>query len=320
MFGKKRIALLMALILLLGLTACGGKNTQPQVALCLRQADDGLTAGYHTALESALTKAGYTVTLADAKNDQAEQLAQIDVFIAEGYDLLVVDPVLVAEAETVLEKAKAEEIPVIFINHEPAAAVLESWDKTCFVGSDAAAPGLMQGELVLDLPNRGDVNGDGVLSYVVVGGPEDHMDAKLRAETCVEALAEADLPLLHLCTGAGDWTRESGERLCREVLAKYGRDIEVVFCSNGAMAVGAAAAISDSGWILGRDIYLVGIDADQEVLNLVQQDKMIGTVGNDIQSQVDQVLAAAVLLLEEQPVEDRYYIDYTPVTRQTMAE
>lgn len=320
MNGKKLAALLLALIFTLGLTACGGKNTQPQVALCLRQADDRSTARYYTALESALTQAGYAVTLVDGKNDQTEQNGRIDVLIAQGYDLLVVDPVLVSEAQTVLEKAKAGDIPVVFINHEPDGAVLESWEKACFVGCDAAKPGLMQGQIILELPNQGDVNGDGVLSYLVLAGPEDHIDARLRTDNCVEVLADAGVPLLHLCTAAGDWTKEAGQRLCREALTKYGRDIEVVFCNNDAMAVGAAAAIGDSGWILGRDIYLVGIDADGEALKLVQQDKMAGTVLVDIQSQVDQVLAAAKLLLEDQPVENRYYIDYTAVTRQNAAD
>lgn len=319
---KKWIAVLLGLVLILNLTACAEKlpGQGMQAALCFRKCDDTLTQPYRDALEEALSGDGYTVCVADAQNDQAEQNRQIDEFIAQKYDILIVDPVMVAEAQTIVDKAKAADIPVLFVGHEPEAAVLESWNKACFIGCDVTKPGMLQGQIVLTLSNQADVNGDGMVSYLMLRGPEAHMDAQLRTDGCVQTLTNAGVTMNRLETVVGDWTEETGERLCKAALSKYGKDIEVIFCNNGAMAVGAASAIQDGGWIQGRDIYLVGISEDREDLALIQQDKMTGTVLDDIQGQVDQVLETIPLLIKNKPVQDQYYIEYIAITRGNVAD
>ena len=51
-----------------------------------------------------------------------------------------------------------------------------------YVGADARQSGKFQGELIADLPNKGDLNGDGVLQYVMVVGDPENVDAKYRTE------------------------------------------------------------------------------------------------------------------------------------------
>ena len=43
-------------------------------------------------------------------------------------------------------------------------------DEVCYVGADARQSGTMQGEIVRDLPNHGDINGDGKVSYIMIEG------------------------------------------------------------------------------------------------------------------------------------------------------
>ena len=308
---NRMLFLLAAACLLLGLSACTGKNETPRIGLCLRQGLEN-DAGYQ-AVKEQLTEAGYQVLVEDAKNDQSRQTQQISSLIEEKCDLLIVEPVQTATADQTVAQAREASVPVLFLNNEPSREVLESWERVCYVGSDAAQPGLLQGQIILELPDRGDINGDGIVTYIVIGGPAEHLDTQLRTETCCKALTEQGIEVVRLDAGSGDWTQASGKRVCEYALAQYGKDIEVVFCNNDAMALGAWTAIADGGRTVGKDIYLVGIGAEKVALDMVQSGGMTGTVSDDPQSLGRQTLAAVEALLSGSAVEKCYYIDYVKI-------
>ena len=68
-------------------------------------------------------------------------------------------------------------IPCILINREPLgdkgdesyAGILNN-ATVCYVGADARQSGTFQGEIIRDLPNHGDINGDGKVSYIMIEG------------------------------------------------------------------------------------------------------------------------------------------------------
>lgn len=303
--------LLLAAVLLLNLPACSEKNALPKVGLCLRQGIE-TDAGYQSVKEH-LDEAGYQVVTLDAKNDQSKQDKQVDRLIAEKCDLLVVEPVQTAAIGGLVAQAKNADVPVLFINKEPAQEVLDIWEKVCYVGSDTAQPGILQGQIILELPDKGDINGDGIVTYIVIGGPADHLDAQLRTETCCKALTDQGIEVVRLDAGSGDWTQAGGKRVCEYALSQYGKDIEVVFCNNDAMALGAWTAIQDGGRTVGTDIYLVGIGGEKMALDMVQNGGMTGTVAADLQGLAKQVTAAADALLNGKNVEKQYHIDYIKI-------
>lgn len=307
----RKILLLVTTLFLFALTACAEKNEPPKIGLCLRKGVE--TEQAYQAVKMRLTEAGYQVYAADAKNDQAKQNQQIESLIAKKVDLIIVEPVQTAAAGGIIAQAKKAAVPVLFFNGEPAREVLESWEKVCYVGSDAAQPGLLQGQIVLQTPDKGDINGDGIVTYIVIGGPADHLDAQLRTESCSKALTEQGIEVVCLDAGSGDWTQAGGKRVCEYALSQYGKDIEVVFCNNDAMALGAWTAIQDGGRTVGKDIYLVGIGGEKMALDMVQNGGMTGTVAADMQALAEQTLAAAYALLSGKTVEKQCYIDYVKI-------
>lgn len=308
--------LLLCMLCLLG---CQKQEEAPEpparVAVCFRQQSESTMTEYTRQVQSALTGAGYEVLTADAKNDQSKQNTQISEFLSGGVKLLVVEPVMVSAAAEVIAQAKTAGVPVLFIHHEPEQEALQLWEKACYVGCDAELASRKQGEIVLQTPDRGDVNGDGIVSYVVIGGPADDLDAQARTEHCTDLLTEASVAAELLEAGHGDWSGESGQRECQRMLSNYGRDIEVVFCNNDAMAVGALEAIREGGRQVGRDIYLVGCDAMPEALTLVDSGDLTGTVTTDPALHAQQITKAAVALLTGQPVQKQYYIEYEGISR-----
>ena len=79
----------------------------------------------------------------------------------------------------------------------------------------------------------------------------------------------------------GQLDQTTAQQDVANALAQYGEKIEVVFCNNDAMALGALQSIEQAGRTVGKDIYLVGVDALKEAVQNVVDGKMTGTVLNE---------------------------------------
>ena len=345
---KKTFALLLAAILMLAtLTACGGgdkpadttggdqqaqepANTPEEtpeapeepaaggnIGVCIYKFDDAFMTTYRNALEKMLKEKGFEVTVVDGNNDQAKQNEQINTFITQGVDALIINPVMTSAADTIIATVKDAGIPTVLINREPTAEQMAAYDKLVYVGCDARQSGTMQGELILDTPNKGDINGDGKVSYIMIQGDPENVDAQYRTEFSVKALTDAGMEVEELNLTRGDWDREKGQTICANDLAQFGDQIEVVFCNNDDMAIGALQSIQAAGRKVNEDIYLVGVDALDAALNEVMNGNMTGTVLNDAVGQataaveqMEALLGGKTFAADEQSV----YVDYVKVT------
>ena len=147
------------------------------IGVCIYKFDDAFMTTYRNALQEILEGKGYTVTFMDGKNDQAEQNNQINNFIAQGVDALIINPVMTSAADAIINTVKTANIPTVLINREPTADQMSAYDKLCYVGCDARQSGTMQGELILETEKKGDINGDGKVSYIMILGDPENIDA-----------------------------------------------------------------------------------------------------------------------------------------------
>lgn len=300
-------------------TAGAGGN----IGVCIYKFDDAFMTTYRNALQEILEGKGYTVTFMDGKNDQAEQNNQINNFIAQQVDALIINPVMTSAADQIIATVKDAGVPTVLINREPTADQMSAYDKLVYVGCDARQSGTMQGELILDTPNKGDINGDGKVSYIMIQGDPENVDAQYRTEFSVKALTDAGMEVEELDLQRGDWDRNKGQEIAQNDLAKFGEDIEVIFCNNDDMAIGALQAIQAAGRKVNEDIYLVGVDALDAALNEVAAGNMTGTVLNDAQGQAEGAVAAMEELLGGKTYaagEQSIYVDYVKVTPDNVAD
>ena len=137
---KKLLALLLVAAMSISMVACGGSasssaasseagseaasseaaSSDVKIGVCIYQFADNFMTLYRNDIKADLEALGYkegtNFTIVDGANDQAKQTEQIDSFIAEGVDVLIVNLVQSTSASTIIEKAKAADIPVVFIN------------------------------------------------------------------------------------------------------------------------------------------------------------------------------------------------------------
>ena len=347
---KKTLALALAVVMSLGLLAgCGDKETKdpannggssnggssqsqqgggsdaseptiPEggtVGVCIYKFDDAFMTTYRNSLQEILESKGYKVTVVDGNNDQAKQNEQINTFITQGVDALIINPVMTSAADTIIATVKSAGIPTVLINREPTADQMAAYDKLVYVGCDAAQSGTFQGELILETANQGDINGDGVINYIMIQGDPENIDAQLRTEYSVKALTDAGKEVKQLNLTRGDWDRNRGQEIAANDLAQFGDQIEVIFCNNDDMAIGALQAIKQAGRTVNKDIYLVGVDALAAALEEVKNGNMTGTVLNDAVgqateavNQMEALLGGATFSSGSQSV----YVNYVKVT------
>lgn len=323
---KKLFKVFLALVMCFTLVACtnsgsGSSAKTVKVGVSIYKFDDNFMTLYREEIVKYFKtldtdEVKYEVTVADAKNDMNQQTQDIDNFITQKYDVLIVNLVQSTAAATIIDKCKTANVPTIFINREPSEADMNTVaDNMTYVGADARQSGRFQGEIVAELPNKGDLNGDGKLQYVMVVGDPENVDAQYRTQFSIEQYqTSSGLGVEKLQEERGDWDQAKGQQIVADALAKHGNKVEVVFCNNDAMALGAVQAIKAANRTVGKDIYLLGVDALEEAVDLVEKGGMTGTVLNDHVGQSHTAVDCAVKALNGQKLEKYYWVDYVKVT------
>ncbi len=244
----------------------------------------------------------------DANSNQSTQTEQVDTAIAKGSKMLIVNIVDTGSddaAKTIISKAKAADIPVIFFNRSVSEETIKSYEKCFFVGTDYEMAGHMQGELignfVKDNYSSLDINKDGKISYCLFKGQQGNAEAEARTRYAVEdankILNDAGKPSLvfydskntdgYLVDQDGNWSNAAANNYMKTILSAYsektGNMVELIIANNDEMALGAIAALNESGYNKtgGRIIPVFGIDATEAAKAKINAGVMAGTIKQD---------------------------------------
>jgi len=303
------IAASCVIIILLSISVKTNKEDGISIGVAVYKADDtfifNMMNDFTEDVASYEQSSGSSVlfNIYDAQDSQATQNDQIDRFIALGYDVLCVNLVDRTDAADTIDMAKEADVPIIFFNREPVQKDMQKWDKLYYVGSDARVSAQLEAQIVIDIyqkkPWRIDLNGDGVIQYIMLEGESRHQDAMIRTEVSVEALKNAGLRLEKLDGGIANWDRNQASALTEQFFNEYGDDIELIICNNDDMALGAIDAVDG----LGLDfINIVGIDGTPGGLAAIEDGNMLGTVVVDLDEHAQTLFNLAVALSKGQDV------------------
>lgn len=259
-------------------------------------------------MNKTLSSLGLNYHNYDANSVQATQTEQIDTAIAKGASALIVNIVDTGSddaAKTIVEKARAADLPLIFFNRSVAKSVVDSYEKCIFVGTDYEMAGHMQGEMignyVSDNFDSLDINGDGKISYVLFKGQQGNAEAEARTKYAVEdanrILASADRPKLvfydvrntdgYLVDQDGNWSNAAANNYMKTILSAYsersGNMVELIIANNDEMALGALSALNEAGYNTegGKTIPIFGVDATDAARAKIDSGAMTGTVKQD---------------------------------------
>lgn len=296
---KRVIALVLVLVLSLGVLAgCGNSGKKEETkgstdkkysigVLIFDYANDYISY-VRKGLEAAATEAGVEFTTSDGKNDQPTQTEQIDTYLSKGVDGFCIAPVESAAAETILAKIRAAKdgTPVVFVNKQPTKEVLNSYDKTWFVGCATKMPGVQEFQMIEQdwkADPTMDKNGDGKIQYVVIKGENGHENSEKRIEGMEEVIKASDLTWDRLDLQVAGWNTQKAKDLMDAWISKFGDQIEVVASQNDAMAMGAIEALKAVGYFEGdKKIAVYGINCLQIALESMERGELRGSVMTDM--------------------------------------
>ncbi|MHA0855349.1 galactose ABC transporter substrate-binding protein [Paenibacillus sp. CMAA1364] len=313
-------------------SADGGK--EPQIGVAIYKFDDTFMTGVRNSIKTnAEGKA--KVDIVDSQNSQPTQNDKVDLFVTKKMNALLINPVDRTAAGVIIDKAKAADIPVVFLNREPLPDDMKKWDKVYYVGAKAEESGTMSGQLIADYwkanPDA-DKNKDGVLQYVMLKGEPGHQDAELRTKYSIEAIEAAGIKVEKVAEDTGMWDRVKGQEKMAAFLGAHGDKIEAVLGNNDDMALGAIEALKANGYFKGdKFMPVVGVDATAAAIEALEEGTMLGTVLNDANNQGKASVVLATLLANgETPTSENagfeitdnqfVWIKYKKITKENINE
>ena len=301
------ILLVLALSMLLALTACSTSQKSDKVKIGVTLMDFSTEFGiglkdYMTAKADAMGDVELTVV--DAGGDAAKQLQQVETFISQKVDAIIMQPQEQEACSPAIDKAKAAGIPIINCNS------LTITEPDAYVGSnDSESAEIAMTYIAKQLGGKGNV-------LMMHGHPGQTAEVK-RTEGAMDILAQnPDMTLLDEQTA--DWDRAEAMTLMENWIQAYGDQINAVFCQNDEMALGALNALVQAG--KKDNVLVVGVDAIDDALQSVKDGKMDATVYQDCKGQAEGAIEAAYKRAKGESVEKEILIPFILVTTENVDE
>jgi len=274
--------------------------TFPILDQFLQKVADGIT-------EEAKAQ-GVEVNIVAAEEKTDVQLGQVENFVSQKLDGIIVIPVDTDAAGPMTAAAQAANIPLVYVNLRPS----DLPETVPYVGSDSLVSGtLAMTELAKLASGKGNV--------VIIQGDPANEAAVLRTKGCEDVVAKN--PGMKVTKkAAGNWARDKGQSIMENSL-QSGDDIKVVCANNDEMALGAINAIKAARKSLGADGILVGgVDATSDALAAMTAKDLAVTVFQDAKGQGGGGIDAVVKLVAGEKVDAVVDIPYVLVTPDNMAD
>ena len=284
-------------------------ETDALVGACIYKFDDTFMTGVRNAMRAEMDRQGGELEIVDSQNRQPMQNDQVDAYISKGANALIVNPVDRTAAQPLMEKAKADALPIVFVNREPYEEVMKGYDKIWYVGAKAEESGTQSGELIVEYFKshpEADKNKDGKIQYIMIRGEQGHQDAVLRTEYSTKAMKDAGFEIVELGSDTANWDKVQATDKMKGFISAVGVDnIEAVLANNDDMALGAIEALKAEGYNTGdaaKYIPVVGVDATAPALEAMKDGSMLGTVLNDADNQGIAAVRVAVVAADGKDV------------------
>ena len=284
------------------------------IGVAMSSFDDNFLTILRLAMQSSAEgKPDIQLQFEDAQTDIGRQLDQVNNFVAQGLDAIIVNPVDASATQPITAAAAAAGIPLIYVNRQPVEKLPESG--VSFVGSDEYQAGTLQmTEVCRLLGGKGKVN--------IIMGDLAYEAARVRTKAAEDVLKKPECAGITVADKqAGKWTRISGADLVTNWLSA-GLDVNASIANNDEMALGAIQALKGVKKPLGAGegkIVVGGIDATQDAMKAMKADELAVTVFQDAAGQGKGALETALKMIAKEPVEQNVWIPFELVTPANLA-
>jgi inositol transport system substrate-binding protein len=246
------------------------------------------------------------LTIVDANNDSAKQTGQVENFLAQGMNAVVILPVDTAATGPMTKAVVKAGKPLVYVNRKPSNLPKD----VVYCGSNSIEAGIM------NMEELGKVMG-GKGNVAILMGELSNEAAIGRTDGIKKVVKEKFPDIKVVREQSGNWKREQGKTIMENWLAS-GQEINGVASNNDEMALGALQAIKAAGK-LGK-IPVGGTDGSRDALASMSKGELNNTVFQDPVGQGEEAVNAAYLLVKKEPnskvVDGNIWIAYQPINKE----
>ena len=302
----RRISLLLLAAVLPVLSTAAQAAVTVGVSMALF--DDNFLTAVRASMKDRARQLGVAVQFEDAGNDIGRQLNQIQNFIAQHVDAIVVNPVDTDATPRMTQLVVAAGIPLVYVNRMPADKQLPA--RVSFVGSDETQSGTLEmTEVCRLLGGRGDI--------VVLMGELTNQSARQRTRDVENVIARPGCRDIHMLDRqAANWKRTEAADLVTNWLSAGLRPAAVV-ANDDEMAIGAIQALKQAR-LLSSTI-VAGIDGTPDALAQMKAGGLRVTVFQNAPAQGRGAIDIALKLARHEAVPSFVWVPFELVTPDNLA-
>jgi ribose transport system substrate-binding protein len=267
-YTKVAMVLLLSLAMVTGITAYAGDAPESITIGMANLALGDYFTGMRNAVVTAGENLGWTVIATNADGDDAKLVADVENFISQSVDGIIISGAWFNDIPAALDAAEAAGIPVVLVDR-----MFDSQNFTAWVGPDNEFMGEQVGNyIVSQLPAGG-------TAVIIRGGPPENTIGINRTKGVSTALTAAGNFSIEVSPDFGGWSTDGGKASMENMLARFPK-VDVVFCENDSMSFGAQSAAADAG--RSADMFFTGIDgANPAILAILEGGNYKATGHND---------------------------------------
>ena len=245
---------------------------------------------------------GVSVSAANGERDPNQQLQQVENFITQGVDAIIIHVIDQTLAPEMSRQAREAGVPMVYVNRRPEDAALEG-DLIVAVASPEPVAGALQAAFVADgLGGQGNV---AILMGSMGSAPQIG-----RTQGAKDAFAQyPSISVIREQTA--DFQRAEAVAVVENWL-NSGDRIDAIIANNDEMAIGAVLVLEEAG--LKDRVIVAGVDATPDALQFIGAGRLDMTVFQNAGAQGRGAVDAALRLVNGETVDNFVEIPFEPVT------
>jgi inositol transport system substrate-binding protein len=301
----KRNRVIAALVLLPLVSAAAPAAT---LGVSMALFDDNFLTQVRASMRERAESQKVAIQFEDAQNDIGRQLNQLQNFIAQKVDAIIITPVDTDATPRMTRLAVRAGIPLVYVNRMPADKQLPP--RVAFVGSDEAQSGTLEmTEVCRLLQGKGDI--------VIMIGELTNQSARQRTQDIDDVIARpACRGIRVLDKQAANWKRTDAADLMTNWLSAGLRPAAVV-ANDDEMAIGAIQSLKQARRLAGTIV--AGIDATADGLAAMKAGDLKVTVFQNAPGQGRGAVDTALKLARNESVPSIVWVPFELVTPANLA-
>lgn len=307
---RTRATMLLAMLLLAVLATAlaagcqrgGGEGGGARIGLSVSTLNNPFFVTLRDGAQSAADEAGAELIVSDAQNDTAQQQDDIQNFVTQQVNVILVNPVDSDAVVPAIEAANQANIPVIALDRGASGGELATT-----IASDNVQGGNLAGEELIRLVGSG--------SVAQLEGTPGADPARDRGQGFQDAI-DAQSAVEVVASQSANFDRAEGLNVAENIL-QANPNIAGIFAQNDEMALGAVQALGDSA---GDEVKIVGFDAIEDALSAIQD----GTINATVAQQPAEIgslgVENAIRVINGESVEENIPVEVQLVTPENVSE